>query len=57
MWLPKDSSTLKEVGNSYTWVIFHFWARKWSDVRVLIERPSPRLGHGASPGRKGSPLR
>ena len=32
----------KRYGILPTWFIFHFWAEKWSDVRVPIERPSPK---------------
>ena len=45
---------LKEVGILPTLVYFLFFGSKWENVPVPIGRPSPRLGQGASLGRKVS---
>ena len=55
--LLRVSFTLQEVENSSSLVYFPFLGYKWSNVRVPVERPSPRRGHVVSRKKESSPRR
>ena len=58
MRLPRDSSTLQDVGNSsYLGLLSIFRLEMVGYVRVPVKRPSPRQGHEVSRKKESSPRR